>query len=346
MRDPLEPKYIQDDDPLLWRFAMPLKGLYHPMGFPVEITTNSEDVLSAAEHHWGAFTKMFDERPIELRIGVLETGGGLQLVEPVLRGHGDLMMKVGTMDDFAVCDMKKGVAFAWISAATARNHAYVHTHYIEGTAFWALNTTYLTPVHAACVSLNGKGLLFCGESEAGKSSLAYACVRSGWTFITDDLSEIVRSWETTSVLGNPHRFRLRESAVTLFPELRDHPITLRANGERAIELVTARDPRFVTAPYSRVDYILFLNRQNAGRASLAPFSKQKAMRWFEQVLCVGDQTTRDSQAATLRRLLAAEILEFRYSDMDAAVEELKLLVGAIEHPVRAKTFSVGYQENG
>jgi hypothetical protein len=346
VRDPLEPRYFQDADPLLCRFEMPLKGLYHPMGFPVEVETNSEDVLAAAECNWGAFTKMFNERPIELRIGVLETGVEMKLVEPVLRSQDHLLVKVGTTDDFAVCDMKRGFAFAWVGAATARNHAYLHTHYIEGTTFWVLHTAYLTPVHAACVSRNGKGLLFCGESEAGKSSLAYACARKGWTFITDDLSEIVRSWETTSVLGNPHRFRLRESAVALFPELRDHPITLRANGERAVELFTARDSNFVTAPYSRVDYVLFLHRQNTGRASLAPFPKQKAMRWFEQVLCFGDQSARDAQAATLRRLLSAEILEFRYSDLDVAVDELNALVGADEHPVQVKTFSVGYQENG
>ncbi|HLV94196.1 MAG TPA: hypothetical protein VKS44_03310 [Candidatus Acidoferrales bacterium] len=333
-------------DPLLYRFEMPLKGLYYPFGFPVEITTNSADVLKAAERHWGAFQQMFPERPVEVRIGVLETGAEIELVEPVLRSQGHLLIKVGTTDDFAVCDMKQGFAFAWVSAATARNHAYIHTHYIEGTAFWVLHTAYLTPIHAACVAFNGQGLLFCGESEAGKSSLAYACARKGWTFVTDDLSELVRGWETTSVLGNPYRFRLRESAVGLFPELREHPITLRANGDRAIELFTARDSTFVTAPCSRVDYVLFLRRQSSGPPRLAPFPKEKAMRWFEQVLCFGDQNVREAQAASFRRLLAAEILEFRYSDLDSAVDELKVLVGAVEHPARVQGFSMGYRENG
>lgn len=343
MSDEFEPTRYQDQDPLLCRFEMPLERTYHPFGFPVHIATNSEDVLAAADRNWGAFRQMFSTPPVQLRIGVLATEDEFQLVEPVLRCQRHLMMKVGTMRDFAVCDLRQGFAFCWISAVTARNHAYLHTHYIEGTALWPLHTNHLTPIHAACVSLNGRGILFCGESEAGKSSLAYACARSGWTFITDDLSELVRDWKTLSVLGNPHRFRLRESAGALFPELRRVPITNRASGERAIELYTAEWPNLITAPHSRVDYVLFLHRSPSARASLVPFSQEKALSWFEQVLVMGDDDFRSTQANSLRRLLSAQILEFRYSDIDSAVAELNRLVDAQPSPTRAQTLSVEYQ---
>ena len=345
MSDGFEPTRYRDQDPLLCRFELPLERAYYPFGFPVNIATNSEDVLRAADRNWGAFRQMFSTRPVHLRIGVLATDDEFRPVEPVLRCQGHLLIKVGTTADFAVCDMRQGLAFCWVSAATARNHAYLHAHYIEGTALWALHTDHLTPIHAACVSLNGKGILFCGESEAGKSSLAYACARNGWTFITDDLSELVRDWKTLSVLGNPHRFRLRESARALFSELHRVPITHRANGERAIELYTDAWPNFVTAPHARVDYILFLHRNPSFRASLVPFSREKALRWFEQVLVMGDDRFRTAQANSLRRLLSAEILEFRYSDMDSALGELTRLVSTPPFPARAETLSLEY-ENG
>lgn len=345
MQDEFELTPYPDQDPLLCQFGMPLERTYYPLGFPVNIATNSEDVLRAADRNWGAFQRMFSTRPLQLRIGVLESDDEFQLVEPVLRCQRHLLMKVGTMRDFAVCDLRQGFALCWVSAATARNHAYLHTHYIEGTAFWALHTNHLTPIHAACVSLNGKGILFCGESEAGKSSLAYACARSGWTFITDDLSELVRGWKTLSVLGNPHRFRMRESAAAMFPELHTVPITNRANSERAIELYTAEWPNLITAPHSPVDYILFLHRVPLARPSLVPFSKEKALRWFEQVLVMGDDEFKNTQAKSLRRLLSAQILEFRYSDMDSAIAELNRLVHASPRPVRARALSLEY-ENG
>lgn len=340
MAEQFEPKRYDDLDPLLCQFKLPLQHTYYPFGFPVEIATNSEDVMAAADRNWRAFRQMFNTEPIRLRVGVLDTDSEMKLVEPVLRSSRHLVIKVGTLDDFAVCDMNRRFAFCWISKATARNHAYVHTHYIDGMVMWPLHFRDLTPMHAACVVKNGTGLLFCGESEAGKSSLSYACARKGWTFVTDDLSELVRSWNTTTVLGNPHRIRLRESAAALFPELRQIPITLRANGERAIELFTAQHPNLNIAPLSRVDYILFLNRRPGVSATLLPLSAQKALRWFEQVLVLDECT--EAQAKSLERLLSAEIFEFRYSDMDSAVAHLDRVTGAGGHPHCAPEFSIGF----
>lgn len=340
MTEQFEPKRYDDLDPLLCQFKLPLQRTYYPFGFPVEIATNSEDVLAAADRNWRAFRQMFNTEPIRLRISVLDTDSEMKLVEPVLRASRHLMMKVGTMDDFAVCDMNRRFAFCWISKATARNHAYVHTHYIDGLAMWPLHFRDVTPIHAACVVKNGLGLLFCGESEAGKSSLSYACARKGWTFVTDDLTELVRGWDTTTVLGNPHRVRLRESATALFPELAGIPITVRANGERAIELYTAEHPNLNIATLSRVDYILFLNRRPDVPSTLAPLSGDKALRWFEQVLVL-DECAQE-QAKSLERLLSAEIFEFRYSDMDSAVAELECLVSADRRADCAPELSIGY----
>lgn len=345
MSEKLELRGYHNFDPLLCRVEMPLKALYYPFGFPVEIITNSEDVLKAAERNWGAFRQMFAECPMQLRIGVRESKSEIKLIEPLLRSQRHLLLKIGTMEDFAVCDMRQGFAFCWVGSATAANHAYLHTHYIEGTALWLIHSRYLTPVHAACVALNGRGFLFCGDSEAGKSSLAYACARKGWTFITDDLTELVRAPQTNTVLGNPHRFRLRESARAIFPELHRVPITHRANGERAIELYTAQEPDLITAPHAQAHYVLFLHRQASGAPSLKSFSKRRALRWFEQILCMAEDEVREAQASSLRRLLAADILEFRYGDMDSAVAELSSLVRAAERRHPAQELSMG-QANG
>ena len=83
-----------------------------------------------------------------------------------------------------------------------------------------LDTQHLLKCHAACVAKNGHGVLFVGGSGAGKSSLAYACARRGWTYISDDGASLVRRRPGRQVLGNPQNFHFRPDARSCFPELR------------------------------------------------------------------------------------------------------------------------------
>jgi hypothetical protein len=334
-----------DPDPVLSSFAMPLHGTYFPLGFPLEVATNSADVLMAAQESWGQSREAFSEKPVQIRIGVLEGSGEARLPVHVVRSQGHLLVTLGGTEDFAVCDMKQGFGFGWVTAATASNHAHLRYYYLESMAYALLQALYLTPIHAACVALNGHGLLLCGDSEAGKSSLAYACARSGWTFISDDATYLLRGWKGNVVIGNPHWIRLRESAPMLFPGLGEYPITLRAQGDRSIELATAAEPNLITAPYSRTDHIIFLNRQNSGPAVLSPFPTEEALCKLEAVLCYGEREVREAQAASLRELLRGDVLEFRYSDLNTAVAALESLVGKTEGASRAREFSMGCQEN-
>ena len=331
-------------DPVLSDFPLPLHGTYYPLGFPLELATNSADVLMAAQESWGQFREAFSQKPVQIRVGVLDRKGDSRLPVHVVRSQRHLLVTLGGTEDLAVCDMKQGFGFGWVTTATASNHAHLRYYFLEAMACTLLQALYLTPIHAACVALNGRGLLLCGDSEAGKSSLAYACARSGWTFISDDASYLLRGWKGKVVIGNPHLIRLRESAPMLFPELSAYPVILRAQGDRSIELATAAEPNLITAPHSRTDYIIFLNRQSNGPAVLSPFPREKAIGRLEAVLCFGEQELRQTQSASLHDLLGGEVLEFRYSDLNAAVAALKSLVGTVAAP-RAHAHSMGCQED-
>src|SRR4029077_5099751 len=115
-------------------------------------------------------------------------------------------------------------------------------------AGWTLlKSLYLTPLHAAFVSLAGRGVLLCGDAGAGKSSLAFACARSCWTFLSDDSGCLIRSGSDRLVVGNPYQMRFREAGIDLFPELRNRRATPRPTGELAIEIDTASMPEITTA---------------------------------------------------------------------------------------------------
>ena len=60
------------NDPLFYDLELPLLKTYHPLGFSLEIATNSEQVLLAAEESWGHFRKIWAEPAVQLRVVVVE----------------------------------------------------------------------------------------------------------------------------------------------------------------------------------------------------------------------------------------------------------------------------------
>jgi len=334
-------------DPVLCKMKMPLHAVLYPLGFALEITTNSSEVIAGARESWGHFPRVFAERPLQLRVAVMGAGNKAQLSAPAYRAWLNLMIAVADAENFTVCDLRSGVAFSWLTQAALADRLYLRYYFLEGPALSMLQHQYLVPVHAACVNFAGRGVLLCGDSGAGKSSLAYACARRGWTFIADDTISLIRAQRERRVIGNPYRIRFREAGVELFPELSKYQVVQRVSGDRAIELSTATVPEITTAFMSPVDYVVFLNRRDCNSPDVVPFSKQKSFSWFKKEICYGEEDARQAQVASLQRLLTAEIIELRYSDLSTAVNllEAHVLDGALRPPAES-TASLPREENG
>lgn len=313
-------------DPVFSNFSLPLRAVYYPLGFAVEIATNSAEVLAAAEESWGRFRKVFSEPPVCLDIAVAADGSQECPPAPGCRARGNLLTTVADAKNYIISDLNRGFAFAWLTQAAVENQAYLRYYFLEATALTLLDALYMTPLHAACVEIGGQGVLLCGESGAGKSSLAFACARSGWKFLSDDSCAIVRKRKGRVVVGNPHQMRFRESAVELFPELKGQRVTPRATGKMAIELATATLPQIATITECQVDYIVFLNRQEPEPSGLWALPKEIALQYFEQCIFLGDTEAKQAQSASLHNLLTAKVFEMRYRDLYWAVERLETLV--------------------
>ena len=325
-------------DPILWDFELPLRAMYYPLGFPVEILTNSHAVLAAAEVSWGKIQQRFNERPARICVGVLEGTSRECPPAPVCRGRSHLITNTADAENFYICDLRAGYAYSWLTRAAAENTAYFRQHFLEAMGLTLVAYLHTTPLHAACVEFNGQGVLLCGNSGAGKSSLAFACAQCGWTFLSDDATSIVRKQKGRVVIGNPQRMRFRESAVELFPVLRQWPVTTRATGKLAIELPTDELSDIRTAWQAEVHHIVFLDRNSAGPPSLSPFPESEARKWFEVEICFGEDEVRELQRSSLRQLLTAEISQLHYSDLDWAVERLETMVEQYAERSRTPAF--------
>ena len=296
-----------------------LSGFYHPLGYPVSVVTNCAAVLEAAEESWGAFQKLFSGDPIQLRIVVDEGTGNVPEAPPEYRSRSGVFSITADEANAAACDLMKGTGTARFAGGTVQNRAQFRYYFLDAMGYAMVDARMFTPVHAGCVALNGQGVLLCGDSGAGKSSLSYACARKGWTYVSDDASHLLRGKVTA--VGFPHELRLREPARDLFPELRHRKTTRRATGKMSIEIRTAELPGIRTAPQAEIRHVVFLNRRPCP-AQLQPYSKEDGFRRMAQVLTFAEGDLLEAHLAALRKLLTLDVLELSYEDLDMAVGQL------------------------
>ena len=227
-------------DPLGFDLPLPLRSRYYPMGFPLDLATNSEEILAAAGRIWEQFPANGREPAATLRV-LVENCDARALVQPSMpRGQNHLVTMVHGPDNFAVCDLARSFTFVCLTQDVARDQSYIRYHFLEPAGYLMIDALHLSPVHASCVALNGRAVLLCGDAGAGKTSLAYACARKGWTYLSDDATHIVRGRADRAVVGRPFRIRFRESASLLFPELKRFTPERRPNGKLDIEVDTKR----------------------------------------------------------------------------------------------------------
>jgi len=312
-------------DPVLSAFELPLRRTFYPFGFPLELETNSPDVMAAAAEGWCAFQQMFDEEPVRLCLGVREGSSESISLETVVRSREHLMSIVADPENFVVCDFNSGFAFGWVTERTAADHPLLRYRFLIAGGGTLIEQRAFVALHGALVVRNGKGVMLAGDSFAGKSTLAYACARAGWTYVSDDGVFLVRGRSDRYALGDPHTIRFRPDAPELFPELADRLVTIRPNGKLAIELFT-RDLGIDTAPGCNIDHVIYLNRHGAGRGILSHLPKEWVRQDCAQYAAFGTKATREAQRNCYERILNAPLWEMQYSDLDDAVARLEQLV--------------------
>jgi hypothetical protein len=317
---------VGEGDSLVQQAELPLRATHYPLGFPLEVFSNSPAVMVAAEESWKNFRQMSTHAPLELHITVQGDDDSDSVLPPAPKCclQWDILLCVADSHNFIACDLNHGRSFGRITRVTAESPLYLQYHFLEAAALSMVTGLLAAPVHAACVCPLGHGMLLCGDSGAGKSSLAYAGARAGWTFLSDDASYLPLNGRDRQVVGNGHKIRFRSSGVELFPELDGRGITPRAAGKPSIEVPTTELPDITAADSAIVEYVVFLNRRDPGADALVPLSKASVFPWFLQFITAATQSRADQEAA-LEKLLSVPIFELRYRNLDWAVERLERL---------------------
>ena len=306
-------------DPLLCDFDLPLRRSYYPYGFHIDIESNSSDVHQAAAEIWSGYEAEHSDPPIALRI-LVQPGDELS-PQPVHRMQRHLYTITANQENFACVDFDAGFGYAWVTSATAHDHAWFRWFFLEGMSGSTLAQRHYVPMHAACIERRGGGVMLWGPSGMGKSTLSFACARAGWTFISDDCTILPQNAEGRLVTGKPHQARFREDAPKLFPEIEGFQMLARPTGKLSIEVPMNQLPGLRTAMRSHVETLVFLDRGKSG--GLSAISREEAMEIMLSESCQYSPETFVRHERALRRLLQARVYRLRYTTLEEALEALE-----------------------
>src|SRR5580698_6511785 len=111
------PDQIVSTDIVHARMSFPFKRRFHPLGFPVDISSNSTDVLDAAAQSWEDFSAMFSTPPVSIQVGVLE-GDARECPPPprcLVQQH--IFSFVADQDNYGINDFNRGFSSIWVTRA-------------------------------------------------------------------------------------------------------------------------------------------------------------------------------------------------------------------------------------
>lgn len=295
--------------------------VFFPLGFPIRIGTNRLELLDMARESWGAFTRAGSYKNLALQVDFFHDPQHYPAHEPQMHIHETFLTIVFDERNIVVADLKQGCAHGRLNEALLADRQTFRYYVLEAVAYSMISALRAVALHAACIEWKGKGVLLCGESGAGKTTLAYACALRGWGYITDDASYLFLNDMARRVTGNCHQFRFRDTASVLFTELKARTITKRATGKPSIEMLTEELSGIRGVKSVDVESILFLHRHDGLPPGFYPISNERVREYFTRFLLISNQPDSRSQAA-IDNLLNAKMFEFGYSDLNSAVDFL------------------------
>jgi hypothetical protein len=220
--------------------------------------------------------------------------------------------------------------YCFVSARTAADHTWFRYFFLETMVYMLLAQRYVVPLHAACVARNGSGVLLCGVSGAGKSSLAYACARAGWTYVADDSTLLLPDADDRMAIGRPHLVRLRDDASRLFPELAGYLPRLGPKGKLSIEVPLSAFPGIQTASRCRIGCVVFLERRRGGATRAEALPQGEVVETLVRDMPSYGEEVRALVEKTVRGLRQVPAYRMQYDSLDDAVTLLSKLAQAIE----------------
>jgi hypothetical protein len=188
----------------------------------------------------------------------------------------------------------------------------------------------ILPVHCACLSVKGDGLLLAGASGSGKSTLSLALAHHDLSFISDDWTYVSSVEDRLVAHGMSAPIKLLPDSVQHFPSLMSQQLTRTLNGELAYELHPQKEMRLAVDRVCQPRWLVFPERGEFSESALIPVPRYHTRAYVEanvEVLPLQLVKAEQERKGLIERLAELPAWRFRYDGTPqfAARELMRLL---------------------
>jgi hypothetical protein len=232
---------------------------------------------------------------------------------------------------FVVLSPKERAGLVCVSEEMLRFPYHLRYEVIEFAVFTlACRAQGLVPLHAACVGIDGRGILLMGASGAGKSTVALQCLLEGFDFLSEDSVFVaplsMRATGTANFLhvrADSLRWLGRSRARSIITQ---SPVIQRRSGIEKFEVDLRHETFHLAKTPLKLAGVAFLSPRSAGkRPLLRPLSASEALDRLKREQAYGASLPQwRAFSRNLLRLGAVEIL--RGTHPSTTVEALRTLL--------------------
>ncbi len=223
---------------------------------------------------------------------------------PHFRGLHHLVVASFGPDNLFVFDLARRSVTATIREEIAGDEAF-WDRLLLPAAIGVLGAAIgVVPVHCACLSYDGEGMLIAGASGAGKSTLSVALAQRGFDHISDDWTYLSSRGDTLFAHGMGVPVKLLADAVKHFPLLANHQPRMALNDELAYEL-PVQDLGGKAQLCCEPKLFFFLERDSTAGCTIQPIHVEEVLAYVESSVEplpdeLGD--IRQSRSAIIKRI--------------------------------------------